>query len=123
MTREQQLDIIRAAAEKRIRVAEAARLLGVCRRTMWRKVARYRAHGPEGLVHRLTGRPSNHSKPSHIREQVIALYRQAGGYRTLSRFVRTIVERHGLDLSRETIRLWLVAAGLWRARTPCAELL
>lgn len=105
--------VIRAVMEKSIPAAAAAELLGVSRRTIWRKLMRYRAHGAAGLLHGLRGRPSNRAKPKHVRERVIWLYRQLTTAMSVSAFTGSIVRESGIEVSRETVRQWLIEAGMW----------
>lgn len=114
MTNGHETGIIQDAAEKRISVAVAAERLGVSKRTVWRKIARYRERGAEGLLHGLTGKRSNRAKPAHIRERVVDLYRQVHSEMPISAFVRAIAQGERIALSRETVRKWLIEAGIWQ---------
>lgn len=94
---------------------EAVRTLGCSKRTICRYIARWRARGAEGLVHGLTGKRSNRAKPEAVRDSVIALYEQQYKGMAVNAFVRDVVSGEGVKLSRETVRKWLIDAGLWVA--------
>jgi transposase len=109
----------------------AAAILGVSRRQLFRLLARYRDQGAIGLAHRARGRASNNKLSDGVRHDVMALvvahYRDFG-----PSFACEMLEaRHGLEVSRETLRGWMIAAGIWltkrqkkrvhqlRLRRPC----
>src|SRR5689334_14205894 len=60
----------------RITAAQAARLIGVSERQVFRLLKAYRAGGAEGLVSRRRGRPSNRRHPEQVREAVLAVVRE-----------------------------------------------
>jgi transposase len=105
---------------------DGARLLGVSYRQMKRIAGRYRSEGAAGLTHRSVGRPSNRARPGAQRETVLALVREKYSGTTSSRFGPTLAAEHlasedGLTVDHETLRRWLLAAGLWsraRKRSP-----
>lgn len=73
---------------------------------------RYRTQGDRGLVHMLRGRPSGRSKGFEIREAVLEMYRQL-----YPGFGPTLASEHlaraGYHIDHETLRRWLISAGLW----------
>jgi hypothetical protein len=93
--------------------AEAARLLGLTTRQVRRLVARLRAEGDAGLVHRLRGRPSNRRITTTAKDNVISFYTEhlRGFGPTLA---AEALAEHGLGVGVETLRRWLVAEGLWQ---------
>jgi hypothetical protein len=100
--------------------AEAARLLKRSTRQVRRLQRRLAADGDGALVHGLRGRPSNHRAEPDLRRQVLRAYRQR--YRD---FGPTLASEklagEGLAVGAETLRRWLLAAGLWerkRQRDP-----
>ena len=96
--------------------AEAARLLGLSCRQVRRLVARLRDEGDAGLIHRLRGRPSNRqAEPQHKMDALVFYQEHINGYGP-SLAAEALAE-HGLGVDPETLRRWLVAAGLWRPAT------
>jgi hypothetical protein len=67
------MEILRDLAEKRLRVAEAAKLLRLCPRQVLRLAKAYRLHGPVALASRQRGRPSNRSYPAALRSHALAI--------------------------------------------------
>lgn len=116
MSTEHEVGIIEQVVDGRLNGRQAAEALGVSVRTVWRKLKKYRARGAEGLVHGLTGRPSNRAKPGHLKAMVAELYQQGHQGLSLNEFTQVVVEGKGVELSRETIRKWLIDAGMWVER-------
>ena len=107
------MNVLRDLMEKRIRVSEAATLIGLGRRQVLRLAKAFRQHGPVALTSRRRGKPSNRSYPQALRTEVIGLIgeRYADFGPTLAG--EKLAELHGHGLARETIRQWMMAAGLW----------
>ena len=81
-----------------------------------RLLARLDAQGPEGLVSRKRGRPSNRRHSDSRREQIVGLvlehYHDFGP--TLAQ--EYLIERHGIKVACETLRQFMIQAGLWKDR-------
>lgn len=126
------LATIRAVDAGQITQKEAAEQRGIGVRQVRRSLVRYRAQGDAGLIHRSRGRPSNRRYPAEAQARAIELikehYRDFGP--TLA--AEKLAERHGIDVSKETVRRWKIEAGLhtpkcrklehreWRERRPCS---
>jgi transposase len=102
-------------AEGHISLLDAARICGLSYRQMRRVWSRYRENGEEGLVHRSRGRSSNRGADETTRREVLARYAER-----YPDFGPTLAaEKLALDgfvLDHETLRRWLAAEGLWKAR-------
>jgi hypothetical protein len=94
----------------------AGRQLGLTERWVRQLLGRVRAEGDRGVVHRSRGRPSNRKLPEAWRARAVArvqaVYRDFGP--TLA--AEYLAERDGIGVSKETLRQWLRAAGIWQAR-------
>ncbi len=94
---------------------EAGRRVQVSVRHLRRLLRRVRAEGDRGVVHRLRGRPSNRKIPAALQGRILAQVR-----RRYADFGPTLASEHlardGWQVSRETLRQWMTAAGLWRSR-------
>ena len=108
--------MIGQVAEKRLRQREAARRLGVSVRQVRRLLARYRERGPAGLVSGHRGKVSKNAMAAVVRRAAMDLAREryADFGPTFAR--EKLVEVHGYRLSVETLRKWMVAEGVWRAK-------
>ena len=115
------VEILAQLAAGRLTVAAAAALLGRSRRQLFRLLQRYRAAGPAGLASRRRGRPSNHRLPDTVRESALALVRERYADFGPTLAAEKLAELHGLKLSRETLRSWMMATGLWVGRKARPE--
>jgi transposase len=94
-------------------LAAAARRLGLSYRQAKRIWRRWRRQGDAGLVHRSRGRRSNRAKPDAMRQRCRQLYeeRYEGFGPTLA---AEKLAKDGLVIDHETLRRWLLDAGLWQ---------
>src|SRR5215208_8531718 len=99
-----------------LQVAEAASLLGLSGRQVFRLLARFRSDGAAGLASRRRGRPSNRRLPEAVREAALAIVRERYADFGPTLAAEKLAERHDLRLSRETLRHWMAEAGLWIPR-------
>lgn len=99
----------------------AGRRLGVSPRQVRRLVRRLRAEGDRGVVHRLRGRRSNRRLSEAIREKALNLLRKPEYVDFGPTLAAEHLERRGTRVSRETLRRWMLGAGLWRARRQRIE--
>ena len=115
-----------AVSAKTLPLKAAAELMDVSYRQAKRLYQRYRASGAKGLKHRSAGRRSNRAVAPRQRTRVLALIRAKYSGRVDDRFGPTLAAEHlasedGLTVHHETLRRWMLAAGLWsraRKRTP-----
>lgn len=123
MSREdlKRLKILEQAAGKKIRQAKAAEWLGLSDRQVRRLIRRMRAEGAKGLVHQLRGKRSNRRYAESFKEKVLRKYRQryVGFGPTLA--CEKLEEREKLQVSRETLRKWLIVEGGWKKRRHVSE--
>lgn len=110
------LAAIRAVDAGQITQQQAAEQLGISVRHVGRSLIRYRAEGDAGLIHRSRGRPSNrrYSEEAQARavELIKAHYRDFGP--TLA--AEKLADRHGIFASKETVRRWMIEAGLHKPK-------
>src|SRR5918997_4746062 len=101
-------------------VTSAAALLDVSPRQVFRLLARFRAEGAAGLASRRRGRPSNRRLPDAVRDAALTLVRERYADFGPTLTAEKLKERHQILVSRETLRGWMMAAGIWverKART------
>ncbi len=110
------ISVLRDLADDRIRVSEAARLMGLGRRQVLRLAKAYRQRGPAALVSKRRGKRSNRSYPIGLRAEVIGLIRERYSDFGPTLAAEKLSELHGIRLGRETIRQWMMAAGFWKDR-------
>ena len=63
------MGVLHDLADGRIKIAEASRLMGLGRRQVFRLAKAFGKHGPEALVSRRRGRPSNRCYPTALRAE------------------------------------------------------
>jgi len=101
---------------------EAAQKLGLSYRQTKRLYGRYRKRGAEGLVHGNAGKRSHHARPQAEQRKILSLVRKHYSGSDEERFGPTLAAEHlaeeqGLEVDAETLRRWMLEAGLWsRAR-------
>lgn len=105
------LKILNEVCEGDLSVTEAAELLCLSQRQVYRLLRCYRSEGDQGLIHKLRGRPSNRGYPTQVRSHVVKLY--WGQYRDYgpTLFSEMLVKYHRVAIDHETVRRWLAAAG------------
>jgi transposase len=111
---------------KSLRLVDAATLLGVSYRQVKRLWRRFKRGGAKALRHAAAGRASNRQTGPRLRQRVLALIREKYSGDLATRFGPTLIAEHlasedGLRVDHETVRRWMLAAGLWsrqRRRTP-----
>ena len=99
-----------------LRIEDAATLLGLKRRQIFRLLERLRAEGASGLVSRKRGRLSNRRHSDVFRERILSIIREhyADFGPTLAR--EYLAERHDIAVGCETLRQMMIEAGIWQDR-------
>src|SRR5262249_18720034 len=109
------LKVLAAVRDGQRSQVEAARLLNITPRHVRRLLRKIQDRGDQALSHGLRRRPSNHQAQAGLRQQVLDAYRA-----DCHDFGPTLAcekrAARGLHLSRETLRRWLIAEGLWQPR-------
>jgi len=112
----QRVEVIALRRSGQIKQAEAARRLGVSIRQVRRLEAKVVTQGAAGLRSARRGQPGNHrlarSTVVQVSQLIRAHYRDCGP--TLAS--EYLAERHGLALSKESVRQIMISAKLWRAQ-------
>src|SRR6185436_12283760 len=102
--------------ERRATQAQVAERLGLSVRQVERLYRAYRAGGAAALVSKKRGRPSGRRLPDTLRADALSLVRAHYSDFRPTFAHEKLTEVHGLRLSVETLRQWMVADGLWMAR-------
>lgn len=108
--------IIEQVVHKRMKQGKAGELLKISVRQVKRLVRAYRREGTQGLISRRRGRLGNHRHEEEMKSVALGYVRQHYvdfGPTLASEKLR---ERHQLDVNKETLRQWMMAAGLWQAK-------
>ena len=97
-------------------ITSAATVLALSARQVHRLLRRYREYGAGGLTHRARGRRANNRIKDAVREHAIELVRTNYPDFGPTLAAEVLAEKHDLVVSRETLRTWMTAAGLWLSR-------
>jgi hypothetical protein len=114
------LKVLHDVEQKQVTQREAGDRLQLSDRQIRRLLVRVRTGGDQGVVHHLRGRPSNRRFAPVFERQVMRRVEQR-----YADFGPTLAAEHlaqeKLVISRETLRKWMVARGLWRSRRRRVE--
>ena len=108
---------LKKAAKGLITRKQAAGELNISERQVYRLLAAMKERKDKAVVHGLRGRPSNRRLDPAMESKAIELLRDRKlrdyGPRLASQH---LAKKHGIVVSKETMRQWMVRAGLWRSR-------
>jgi Homeodomain-like domain len=110
------LEVLQDLDRRRLRPAAAGQLLGLERRQVFRLLKANRIEGPTGLISKRRGRRGNRRKPEALRRAVLTIVRQWYWDFGPTLAAEKLREDHGIAVGRETLRHWMIEAGLWRDR-------
>ncbi len=108
--------VITRVQERRLTQAEAARMLGLGVRQVQRLCAAVRQDGADGLVSRKRGRPSARRFAESYRRAIVTLITEHYSDFGPTLASEKLLERHGINVSNETVRKLMIEARLWRTR-------
>jgi len=113
---------LRKVKKRVITQAEAAGELGVSVRHVKRLLKALKKRGDKAVIHGLRGRPSPRRLPEATKQAAIRILSEpvyAGFGPTLA--AEYLSDKHGLNVSKETLRHWMMVAKLWRGRRRKCE--
>jgi len=107
---------LKKAKKKLITQKQAAEEIGVTERQVRRLLRKLRRKGDRAVIHELRGRLSNRRLPAEMEQRAMVIladpvYRGFGP--TLA--AEYLRDKHAITVSKETLRQWMVRAGLWKA--------
>jgi len=111
------LEILGRVAERRLTQRQAAAQLGLTERQVGRLCRALRQQGAAGLVSRKRGRPSNRQWLPAVRDQATALVREHYADFGPTLAGEKLASHHGVAVCVETLRQWMIGAGLWVPRS------
>ena len=113
---------LKKAKKKLITQKQAAEELGITERHVRRLLRALKRRGDKAVVHALRGLPSNRKIAADTEQAAVAILRRPlylGFGPTLAS--EYLAQKHGIQVSRETARQWMMQAKLWRARKQRVE--
>jgi len=110
---------LKKAAKGLITRKQAAGELNISERQVYRLLAALHERGDKAVIHGLRGRPSNRKLEAWLEQKAREVMAEASlrdyGPTLASQY---LAKKHSLKVSKETMRQWMMRAGLWQARRP-----
>jgi hypothetical protein len=108
--------VIRKVMERQIKQKEAVEYLGLCSRQVRRIIRRIEVEGELGIIHKLRGKEGNHKAGLSFKKRILDLYKK--NYWDFGPVLASekLLERDGIKVNDETLRLWLIKEGLWQLK-------
>src|ERR1700722_14220117 len=97
------LQVLLDVQSGRLRIDDAAQLVGLGRRQVFRLLKGVREAGPAGPISKHRGRPSNHRLPAEYRERAMGLVRERYADFGPTLAAEKLADLHGFGISRETL--------------------
>ncbi len=110
------LEVLRRVLERRLTQAQAAEQLGLGVRQIERLCQRLRVEGARGLVSKKRGQPSNRKLPEDLRRRALELVQSHYSDFGPTLAAEKLQAVHGVVVSVETLRRWMIDAELWVPR-------
>jgi len=115
------LDWLKQAKEKTITQRKAAENMEVDERWVRTLLKRMKRKGDAVVVHGLRGRPSNRKIGEKTQREAMAIVQREYADFGPTLASEYLAEKHRITVSKETLRKWMMAAGVWKARRAKLE--
>ena len=115
------LKVLHEVKRKHLTQRAAARQLGISDRWVRKLLVRVKKGGDGGIVHRGRGRRSNRRLPESLRTQTLKLVQAKYSDFGPTLACEYLAKDHQVEVSKETLRQWLIGAGLRRVKRRKAE--
>lgn len=115
------LKVLHEAKKSHITQRQAGEQLKLSERWVRKLVARLRQEGDGGILHRLRGRVSKRKIPEAMREKAVKRVKREYGDFGPTLAAEYLAKDHGLQVSKETLRQWLMVAGVWKRKRRRVE--
>lgn len=112
----ERLRVIQKVIDKHLRQVEAGEILELCERQVRRVVVAVRKRGPAGVIHGSRGKPSRRKVAEQVKAKILFLLKERYEDFGPTLAAETMAERREARVSRETLRKWMVEAGVWQVR-------
>jgi len=114
------LRVLNEVMEHQIAIDQAAEIMGLSERHVWRIIAAYRKEGAAALAHGNRSRLPRNAIPERTRAEVVALAHTRYSGTNHTHLTELLAEREGIVLGRSTVRRILVGVGMTspRGRRP-----
>lgn len=109
------LKVLHEVQQGHLTQASGGEQLGVSERWVREMVRRVRKRGDRAVVHGLAGKRSKRRIDKAVQQRAVRLYQREYADFGPTLAAEYLAEQHGLKVSKETLRRWLVEAGVWKA--------
>lgn len=110
------LQVIEKLSEKRLRQSEASNLLRISCRQVKRLLRAYRHQGVKSLVSKKRGNQGNNKICEEIKQNILKITKERYLDFGPTFLKEKLFENHNINVSRETLRKWLMAENIWLAK-------
>jgi transposase len=109
------LEWLKRARDKKMTQREAAEKMKVSERWVRKMLKGMKERGDAVVVHGLRGKPSNRKLPTATQKQALAVLGEPDWHDFGPTFAaQQLAKRHQLGVSKETLRKWMIEAGMWK---------
>ncbi len=115
------LKVLHEVKQGHLKQACGAEQLGLSERWVRELVRRLRRRGDRAVLHGLAGKVSNRRIDRKLEQQAVRLYESEYSDFGPTLASEYLAEQHGMRVSKETLRKWLIKAGVWKARQRQAK--
>jgi DNA-binding Lrp family transcriptional regulator len=116
------LDWLKRARDGTLTQRQAAGKMGVTDRWVRELLARMEEEGDGVVVQGLRGQVSNHRIAEKVQQRALKLLRQPEWHDFGPTFAsEQLAKRYRIEVSKETVRGWMIGAGLWKAHPRSGE--
>lgn len=116
------LEWLKRARDGVVTQRKAAEKMGVTERWVHELLRRLAERGDAVVVHGLRGRPSNRRIPEEVERRALEALKHPDWHDFGPTFAsEQLAKRHGIVTSKETVRRWMVKAGLWQSRSRAVK--
>ncbi len=110
------LKIVQQINDNQLTQKEAANQLQLTVRQVKRLVRRYKDNGAEGLISKHRGKVANNRIPDKVKNKALELIRATYLDFSPTFAHEKLTELHELSFSVETLRRWMIDAGIWQSK-------
>lgn len=110
------LEVIQKMEAKVLSRKAGAELLGLSCRQAIRLLKAYRRDGAKGLISKRRGQRSNRAYSASFKETILEHVQQSYSDFGPTLAAEKLLEQQALEVNRETLRLWMLKAGLWKGK-------
>src|SRR6202795_560248 len=110
------LDWLKRARDGKMTQRETAERMGVSERWVRKLLRRMQQQGDAVVVHGLRGRASNRKLPAKTQKQALVILGEPDWHDFGPTFAaEQLAKLHQIEVGKETLRGWMIEAGMWKA--------